>query len=215
MVTRRVCSDFERSYHEHQQALQATVAGLKPKLLVLDPLVLLHCIGENLVAEVAPLLAYLRTLQRHHSTAVALVHHARKGAAHERGGQALRGSSELHAWGHSNLYLRRNSQHLHLSIEHRAAPSADRLQLALRANSLALALEVIDPTAYRAAAGPIVHAFTLGMLSIRVAPHNPDSLNVATVRWRRPRTDWEATPTSRQCNGRRCSARATHGCYCT
>jgi hypothetical protein len=48
--------------HEHQQALQATVAGLKPKLLVLDPLVRLHCIDENLVAEVAPLLAYLRTL---------------------------------------------------------------------------------------------------------------------------------------------------------
>jgi hypothetical protein len=130
--------------HADQQALAATVAGLMPKLLVLDPLVRLHAIDENLAAEVAPLLAYLRTLQRHYRTAVALVHHARKGAAHERGGQALRGSSELHAWGDSNLYLRRNGQHLHLSIEHRDAPGADRLQLALRANSPALALEFID-----------------------------------------------------------------------
>ena len=91
-----------------------------------------------------PLLGYLRSLQRHHRTAVALVHHARKGAAHERGGQALRGSSELHAWGDSNLYLRRTGSHLHLSIEHRAAAGADRLQLALKANAPALALEVID-----------------------------------------------------------------------
>src|SRR5215471_10411334 len=41
---------------EHQQALHATVAGLKPKLLVLDPLVRLHAIAENIAAEVAPLL---------------------------------------------------------------------------------------------------------------------------------------------------------------
>ena len=129
---------------EQQRALHATVAGLKPKLLVLDPLVRLHGIDENLAAEVAPLLGYLRSLQRSHRTAVVLVHHARKGAAHERGGQALRGSSELHAWGDSNLYLRRNGPHLNLSIEHRAAPGADRLQLTLKANPPALALELMN-----------------------------------------------------------------------
>ena len=129
---------------EQQRALHATVAGLKPKLLVLDPLVRLHGIDENLAAEVAPLLGYLRSLQRCHRTAVVLVHHARKGAAHERGGQALRGSSELHAWGDSNLYLRRDGPHLNLSIEHRAAPGADRLQLTLKANPPALALELMN-----------------------------------------------------------------------
>jgi hypothetical protein len=107
---------------EDQQALRATVACLQPKLSILDPFVPLHAIDENAAAEVAPLLAYLRSLQRHFHTAVALVHHARKGAAHERGGQALRGSSELHAWGDSNLYLRRNGEKLFLNIEHRAAP---------------------------------------------------------------------------------------------
>jgi hypothetical protein len=131
-------------HQEHQQALQATVAELKPTLLVLDPLVRLHAIDENVAAEVAPLLAYLRRLQRLHQTAVALVHHARKGAAHERGGQALRGSSELHAWGDSNLYLRRQGQQLLLSIEHRAAQGADRVLLTLKANPPALALEAID-----------------------------------------------------------------------
>jgi AAA domain len=135
--------------HDHRRELAATVARLQPTLLVLDPFVRLHGIDENLAAEVAPLLAYLRDLQRCHHTAVALVHHARKGAAHERGGQALRGSSELHAWGDSNLYLRRNGHNLQLSIEHRAAPSTDRLALTLSVNPPALALEVIDqpPTA--------------------------------------------------------------------
>jgi hypothetical protein len=129
---------------EHCQALQATVACLRPALLVLDPFVRLHAIDENVAGEVAPLLGFLRSLQRDHHTAVALVHHARKGAGHQRGGQALRGSSELHAWGDSNLYLCRIGQSLTLSIEHRAAPSSDRLQLALITKPPALALSIVD-----------------------------------------------------------------------
>lgn len=129
---------------QHCKALRATVAALRPKLLVLDPFVRLHAIDENAAGEVAPLLAFLRSIQRELHTAVALVHHARKGAAHERGGQALRGSSELHAWGDSNLYLRRQGENLYLAIEHRAAPGKDRLQLTLRADPPALALTVLD-----------------------------------------------------------------------
>jgi RecA-family ATPase len=88
-----------------QRRLEETVRDLRPRLLVLDPFVRLHRIDENVSAEVAPLLDYLRGLQRRYRVAVVLVHHARKGASHVRAGQALRGSSELHAWGDSNLYL--------------------------------------------------------------------------------------------------------------
>ena len=42
-----------------------------------------------------------------------------------RPGQALRGSSELHGWGDSNLYMRRRGAQLTLSTEHRAAASQD------------------------------------------------------------------------------------------
>lgn len=129
---------------DHCKALRATVANLRPQLLVLDPFVRLHAIDENVAGEVAPLLGFLRSLQRDHRAAVALVHHARKGAGHERGGQALRGSSELHAWGDSNLYLRRQGENLYLTIEHRAAPGKDRLQLILRADPPALALALVD-----------------------------------------------------------------------
>jgi hypothetical protein len=141
---------------EDQHRLRETVALLRPTLLVLDPFVRLHRIDENVAAEVAPVLAYLRELERHFHTAVLLVHHARKGAAHARAGQALRGSSELHAWGDSNLYLRRRGDTLCLAIEHRAAPSLDGLVVELRAQGDALALHVVDggPSGERALTPP-------------------------------------------------------------
>ena len=124
--------------------LAETVATLKPRLLVLDPFVRLHRIDENASGEVAPLLAYLRELQRRHAIAVIIVHHAKKGGAHVRAGQALRGSSEFHAWGDSNLYLRRQAEDLILSVEHRAAPSIPPVSLELAQRGDALALEVVD-----------------------------------------------------------------------
>jgi len=132
---------------EDRAHLQATVDALHPILLVLDPFVRLHRIDENASSEVAPLLAYLRDLQRRFAVAVVLVHHARKGAGPVRGGQALRGSSELHAWGDSNLYLRRLEDRLLLSIEHRAAPSITGVPLALRSTKGAVALHLAEPPA--------------------------------------------------------------------
>jgi hypothetical protein len=127
-----------------RKSLEETVAKLRPRLLVLDPFVRLHRIDENASGEVAPLLAYLRELQRRHGVAVALVHHAKKGGGRSRAGQALRGSSEFHAWGDSNLYLRRNGDDLTLTVEHRAAASVPALALALAQRGDALALDVID-----------------------------------------------------------------------
>jgi hypothetical protein len=104
------------------QRLERTVAERRPRLLVLDPLIRLHRIDENDASQVAPLLSFLRELQRKYQVAVVVVHHARKDAGGTRPGQALRGSSELHGWGDSNLYLRRHKQSLTLTTEHRAAP---------------------------------------------------------------------------------------------
>lgn len=128
-----------------QQRLVETVRTVQPKLLVLDPFVRLHRIDENAAAEVAPVLGFLRNLQRRFGTAVLLVHHARKAANHVRAGQALRGSSELHAWGDSNLYLRRKGERLVLTVEHRAAPSGDELTLELQAHGPDLALQPVQP----------------------------------------------------------------------
>jgi len=127
-----------------RRSLALTVAKLQPRLLILDPFVRLHRIDENASGEVAPLLAYLRELQRRYHLAVLVVHHAKKGAGRARAGQALRGSSEFHAWGDSNLYLRREGDVLTLTVEHRAAPSQKPIRIELVEAGEALALRVPD-----------------------------------------------------------------------
>ena len=129
---------------EDRKALTDTVRELQPKLLLLDPFVRLHRIDENNSSEVAGLLGFLRHLQREFHLAVALVHHTRKAAHHLRAGQALRGSSDLHAWGDSNLYLRRHAHQLTLTLEHRAAPGSADIPLRLDGENGALALSVAE-----------------------------------------------------------------------
>jgi len=125
-------------------ALQEAVARLQPRMLILDPFVRLHRIDENASGEVAPLLAYLRELQRRYALAVLVVHHAKKGAGNVRAGQALRGSSEFHAWGDSNLYLRRDGDTLTLTVEHRAAPALKPMKIELVEAGEALALQLVE-----------------------------------------------------------------------
>jgi hypothetical protein len=116
----------------HRARLFETAKRLRPRLLLLDPLVRLHGIDENHATEVAGLLAYFRSLQRRLDLSVMLVHHTRKNAAGGvAAGQGLRGSSDLHAFGDSNLYLRRTRERLVLSSEHRAAPASPPVYLEL------------------------------------------------------------------------------------
>jgi RecA-family ATPase len=125
--------------------LLETTRRLRPRLLLLDPLVRLHAIDENNAGEVAGLLAYFRSLQRQLDLSVLLVHHTRKNAAGGvAAGQGLRGSGDIHAFGDSNLYLRRTKEHLVLSSEHRAAPASAPVYLELIAtNAETTHLEVI------------------------------------------------------------------------
>jgi len=114
-----------------QIALDHTLQALQPRLLVLDPLVRLHRLDENSALDVSGLLGFLRELNRRHNLAIVLVHHMAKRSRRDLG-QALRGSSDLHAWTDSACYLlRRNDQRLRLSVEHRAAPAPDPLMLRL------------------------------------------------------------------------------------
>jgi hypothetical protein len=116
----------------HRTRLFQTAKRLRPRLLLLDPLVRLHGIDENNAGEVAGLLAYFRSLQRRLDLSVVLVHHTRKNAAGSvAAGQGLRGSSDIHAFGDSNLYLRRTRDRLVLSSEHRAAPASPPVYLEL------------------------------------------------------------------------------------
>jgi len=124
--------------------LSQTVQQQRPILLILDPLIRLHRVDENDASQIAGLLSYLRELQRQFQLAVMVVHHARKDSHSSRPGQALRGSSELHGWGDSNLYMRRKGSALTLSTEHRAAPCRDHIPLQLTQSDSALALAVLE-----------------------------------------------------------------------
>jgi len=126
--------------------LAATVQSLHPRLLILDPFIRLHAVDENHACEIAPILSFLRDLQRRFHMAVLLIHHTRKAASKDRPGQALRGSSDLHGWGDSNLYLHRSGNELQLSVEHRAAASHNGLSLQLHQNGSAVALRLCDQT---------------------------------------------------------------------
>jgi hypothetical protein len=101
------------------QRLFATVAALKPVLLVLDPFVRIHAgIDENNAGEVSRLLADLRLLQRTHQVSILVVHHLRKNGRGS-GGDALRGSGDLYAWTDSLATLNRPNGVLKLAVEHR------------------------------------------------------------------------------------------------
>lgn len=113
-----------------QQRLARTIERWKPILVLLDPLVRMHRLDENSAAEISGLLGYIRELQRNHDVAVVLVHHASK-KQRSQPGQALRGSSDLHAIGDSNLYLARKEDQIMLTIEHRAAPAPDPMLIEL------------------------------------------------------------------------------------
>lgn len=113
--------------------LDTTLAQLRPRLVLLDPLVRLHHIDENSAAETSALLGSLRHLQRKHEVAIAVVHHIGK-RSHSQLGQALRGSTDLHAWSDSAAYLLRKRDRLELTLEHRSAPAPDPFAIELVAD---------------------------------------------------------------------------------
>jgi hypothetical protein len=119
------------------ERLAATVAQVAPRLLILDPLIRLHRADENSAADMAVVLDGLRLLARASECAILLVHHTRKAPAGGVAGHSLRGSSDLHAFGDTNLYLRRLGPDaaLELRIEHRAAPCPPPLRLQLRVDA--------------------------------------------------------------------------------
>jgi hypothetical protein len=119
--------DLEADRH----ALHQTLLTLKPRMLLLDPLVRLHSLDENSAADISRLLGFLRDLNRRLDLAIVLVHHMAKRARKDPG-QALRGSSDLYAWVDSACYLaRRDDQYIRLTIQHRAAHAPEPMLLRL------------------------------------------------------------------------------------
>lgn len=121
-----------------QRRLAATLAELNPAMLLLDPLIRMHRLDENSAGDISGLLGLLRHLQREHEVAIAVVHHMSKRSRAQLG-QALRGSTDLHAWSDSAAYLVRRRNQLLLSLEHRSAAAPDPFAIELVAHELDVA----------------------------------------------------------------------------
>lgn len=147
--------------------LREALARLRPRLIVLDPLVRLHRIDENCSQEVSGFLGYLRELQRAHDASVLLVHHTSK-RSHARHGQSLRGSSDLHAWTDVGLYLTWTGDQLRMTPELRTARPPEPVELRLVADDPAAThLRVSSPEPDDAP-----HSLTLAQRALRLLEHH-------------------------------------------
>jgi hypothetical protein len=159
-----------------QQRLYDTLLLHRPALLVLDPLVRLHSIDENAAGEMAPLLGYLRSLQREFGVAIVLTHHSRKNASASGGdGYSLRGSSDLYAWVDSFLYLRRHQGQLLLSAEHRSASGAGPWPLELAQADSGPYLKLASTTPSTPPSDPLINQL-IGLLAQSSQPQTAESL---------------------------------------
>lgn len=161
-----------------QDRLAETIGALGPQIVLLDPLVRLHRLDENSAGEISGLLGFFRDLQRRFDAAIVLVHHASK-KQRSQPGQALRGSSDLHAIGDCNAYLARKDQRIMLTIEHRAARSPEPMLLELLSDDAgdAIALQVCGQHGLQASereAG--LEDRILDMLDQAAAPLNRNAL---------------------------------------
>ncbi len=166
------------------------------------------CLGAFDVAEPGGVLVHLaRGLalgrQREHDLPIVVTHHARKnGPGGAQAGQGLRGSGDLHAWGDSNLYLRRSRDALALTVEHRAAAAPAPISLALVGDDDHAHLEIVDGDGDDGPAGVDLDAAVLAALA--KAPLSRTALRAA-VRARNERLGPDARPTRsrRPCRARR------------
>lgn len=93
---------------EQLDMLDRAVADARPTALIVDPLAEMRTGNESAAGPTLRLLDGLRGLRQLHGCAVIIVHHFRGGTGKVRGGAALRGSTALHGWLESGLYLRQD-----------------------------------------------------------------------------------------------------------
>ena len=94
-----------------REMLESDIQGLQPIMVILDPLYLM--LGEkdeNKSADLRDTLKWLLRLRFDYGVAICLIHHMRKAptgkeASAVRAGQRLLGSTTLHGWAESSLYI--------------------------------------------------------------------------------------------------------------
>lgn len=125
---------FNLAFDEDRMFLQETLANLQPKALFLDPLYLmLGDLDENKAVDLRPVLNWLNRLKFTYHCSIVIVHHSSKHSDSPRGGQRMLGSTTLHGFTESAIYLTMKDEVKHIvevERESRAFPKRAPLELA-------------------------------------------------------------------------------------
>ena len=89
----------------HKLQLEEAVKQIRPVLVIFDPLYLMFDGDVNHAKDLQPVLQWLLNIKNTYQTAVMVVHHWNKSGTSSRGGQRMLGSTTLHGWTESALYL--------------------------------------------------------------------------------------------------------------
>lgn len=89
------------------EQLESVIADQKPILTIFDPLYLMFEGELNSAKDLQPILQWLLYIRNEYKTGIMLIHHWNKNGASSRGGQRMLGSTTLHGWTESSLYMNR------------------------------------------------------------------------------------------------------------
>lgn len=107
-------SGFQLTDEEDMENLEKVIAGVKPKLVVLDPFyALAPTVNENEASDVSPVLQAMNELKMRHDTGLLLVHHFKKPQAGAAGGRLehrVSGSSNFMRWYESAVFAEVNEE---------------------------------------------------------------------------------------------------------
>ena len=91
----------------HRDRLETMLEEVRPKLVIFDPLYLMFDGDINSAKELNPILLWLLKLKNDFNTSIMIIHHRNKSGTRSssRGGQRMLGSTTLHGWVESALYI--------------------------------------------------------------------------------------------------------------
>ena len=149
---------YRQQEQNDQDRLRAKIQKLKPKLVLLDPLVRISQADENNANEMSELLGYVRGLQREFNTCVALTHHMRKPRSDSgrQGGNDLRGSSNLYSWGDSLIFVNKcGEKRITVKVEHRDNQAPDNFGLVITEPEEGMRLKLVEAPSVRKLKTPL------------------------------------------------------------
>lgn len=135
---------FNFSNEEHRDEFVSYVEKIEPVLIIFDPLYLMIDGDINSSQELQPILKWLLNIRNEYNTSVMVIHHYNKGGSSTRGGQRMLGSTTLHGWTDSALYLFKEDNFIMIEREFRAAGANEKLFLSVEFGEDDYKIGVVD-----------------------------------------------------------------------